>query len=208
MAQTGKEKQAQYRAKMRKAGYKQVQLWVKDKDSEELKRYIEDLEKGVKRPKTSLRWDCERVVLEMHVKSREVAVRSRKVGMLMERLLKEAALGYKNGEIPKYVYFDIVELLRPLLGEDLYKDYKTRFETQRISSKERALRAGLFMMFGVENDDDLQKWVNDSLEEAYQSMMNEPIKPKAKPETEPNPNVGPNILLDDDDIDAIMRDDF
>ena len=204
MAQAGKEKQAKYRAKMRNAGYKQVQLWVKDKDSEEFKKYLEDLEKGVKRPKTSLRWNCERVVLEMHVKSREVAVRDRKAGRLIEKLLREAAQGCKGGDIPKYVYLDIVESLRPLLGEDLYWDYKTWFETQRISRKERLLRAGIYMLFGVENDDGLARWANGILLEEAWKASSEPVGPKAKSGAEPKSD-GMSSM---DEIDAIMRGDF
>jgi len=57
------------------------------------------------------------------------------------------------------------------------------------------------MLFGVENDDGLAKWVNDSLEEAWKAS-NEPIEPKS--EAEPKSDE----MISMDDIDAIMRDDF
>ena len=163
MAQTGKEKQARYRKKMKNAGYKLVQLWVKDKDGEELKRYIRDLEKGVRRPKTSLKWDCERVVLEMHVKSREVAARDCKARGLMEGLLRKAIEGYQAKEIPKYVYVDIVELLRPLLGEELYVAYKTWFEVAKVGFKERVFRALVIEEVEEPLDEDVEKWVRELL---------------------------------------------
>jgi hypothetical protein len=156
MAQSGKEKQAKYRAKMRNAGYKLVQLWVRDKESEELRKYVEELESGVRRPKTSLKWNCARVVLEIHMKSRDIAVRERKIQRFLRSLLMKVADGYEGKEIPKYVYVDIVELLRPLLGEDLYVMYKTRYEEKRITRKERVFRAIL-----TEVEDHWMKWLKD-----------------------------------------------
>ena len=138
---------------MRNSGYKLVQLWVKDKESEELKKYIRELEQGVRRPKSSLRWNCERVVLEMHVKSRDVAVRDRKAHVFMESLLRKSVEACRAKEIPKYVYVDIVELLRPLLGEDLYVIYKTWFEPGNVVFKERAFRAILTEEVEPEDDD-------------------------------------------------------
>jgi hypothetical protein len=159
MVQSGREKQAKYREKMRQAGYKLVQVWVKDRESEELREYIRELESGVRRPKTSLRWDCERVVLEIHKRSREVAVRERKIQVFLLSLLREVADGYEGGEIPKYVYVDTVELLRPLLGEDLYAQYKTRYEEKKIGRKEKILRA-ILTEIGVESVDDFKIWLD------------------------------------------------
>jgi len=149
MALTGKEKQAKFRAKMKKSGYKLVQLWVKDKDSEEFKDYMRKLDMGVRRPKTSLKWDCERVVLEMHSRSREVMARDRKAWGVFEKMLGVAVQGYKDKVIPKYVYLDIVELLRPLLGDEWYKRFKTEFEEKRprkrLSQDERMFITRLFV---------------------------------------------------------------
>jgi hypothetical protein len=162
MAQSGKEKQAKYRAKMRNAGYKLVQLWVRDQESEEFKKYIKELESGVRRPKTSLRWNCERVVLEIHVKSRDVAVRERKIHGFMRSLLSKVADGYEGTEIPKYVYVDIVELLRPLSGEDLYVQYKTRYEGIKISRRAKmfcAILTELGLGLELEDEDDFTDWL-------------------------------------------------
>jgi len=137
MALTGKEKQAKFRAKMKKSGYKLVQLWVKDKDSEEFKDYMRQLDMGVRRPKTSLKWDCERVVLEMHSRSREVMARDRKAWGVFEKMMSVAVQGYKDKVIPKYVYLDIVELLRPLLGEEWYRTFKMQFEEKRPRKRDR-----------------------------------------------------------------------
>jgi hypothetical protein len=159
MAQSSKEKQAKYRAKMRNAGYKLVQLWVRDRESEELKKYIQALESGVRRPKTSLRWNCERVVLEIHTKSRDVAVRERKIQVFMQSLLSKVADGYEGKKIPKYVYVDIVELLRLLSGEDLYVQYKTRYEAVKIGRKEKMFHA-ILTELGIESEDDFTDWLN------------------------------------------------
>jgi hypothetical protein len=147
MAQTGKEKQARHRARMRSAGYKLVQVWVKDKEGEELKRYVKELEAGVRSPKTSLRWDCERVILEIHKKSRDMASRDRRVFSFMEDLFGKVREGYEAKKIPWYVYLDIVELLRPLLGEDMYREHKAWYEIEKVRAHNRVYNALLVEMY-------------------------------------------------------------
>jgi len=143
MAQTGREKQAKYRDKMRSAGYKLVQVWVKDREGGELKEYVKALEDGVRKPKTSLGWDCERVVLEVHKKSRDMACRDRRVFRFMEDLFMHVRDGYEAGMIPRYVYLDIVELLRPLLGEDMYGKYKSWYALKKVVARNRVYNAVL-----------------------------------------------------------------
>jgi hypothetical protein len=141
MAQTGKEKQARYRAKMRLAGYKLVQVWVKDREGEEFRRYVKALEAGVRSPKTSLKWDCERAILEMHKKSRDIASRDRRVFGFMEDLFRKVREGYEDKKIPRYVYLDVVELLRPLLGEEMYREHKTWYEREKVQVHNRVYNA-------------------------------------------------------------------
>ena len=147
MAQTGKEKQARYRAKMRSAGYKLVQVWVKDKEGEEFKMYVKALEAGVRSPKTSLRWDCERVILEIHKKSRDMASRDRRVLGFMEDLFMKVREGYEAKKIPRYVYLDVVELLRPLLGEDMYREHKTWYVREKAWVHNRVYNALLVELY-------------------------------------------------------------
>jgi hypothetical protein len=151
MALTGKEKQAKYRAKMRAAGYKLVQVWVKDRKGEEFKRYIKALEAGLKSPKTSLKWDCERVILEIHKKSWDIASRDRLASGLMEGLFEKVREEYEAKRIPGYMYLDIVELLRPLLGEDMYRENKTWYVIEKARKRIRVFNALLVEMWDSVN---------------------------------------------------------
>jgi hypothetical protein len=128
MPLSSKEKQSKYRAKMRARGYKLVQVWARDKEAQALREYEKALENGLHPPRASIKDDRERVSLEISVKSEDIAVRNRIVYNSLHSLLSIAAEKYKNREIPKYVYLDIVELLRPLAGIDMYRLFKTMFE--------------------------------------------------------------------------------
>jgi hypothetical protein len=133
MALSGKEKQAQYRAKRRKSGYKLVQVWVEDKEAIEFKEYMKAWESGKRLPRTSIKPDCEWVSLEINVKSDDIAVRNKKVNSFLWSFLDKAAEAYKEKDIPKYLYLDIVELLRPIAGRDLYYHFKKLFELGNLA---------------------------------------------------------------------------
>ena len=56
-----------------------VQVWVKDEEQARLILATKALESGSKLPYHGLRWECERVVLEIHKKSVNIASRERMV---------------------------------------------------------------------------------------------------------------------------------
>ena len=68
---------------MRKTGYKQVQVWVKDRDGEEFGRYLRKLEKRSEEAQDRPGWACERMVLEIHL-------RNWKAMGVIEGMLREA----------------------------------------------------------------------------------------------------------------------
>ena len=117
---------------MREHGYRLVQVWVND---EEQARYIKAIEAGSKVPHHRFRWESERVVLEIHKKSVDIASREHIYYSYFSKLLLSILEAYKSKSISRYVYWDIVELLRPIIGEDLYRQFKVGRPRARRYSK-------------------------------------------------------------------------